>query len=43
MESTADMAMAGQIFQNMVMEQAIKDKTEQYKKEQEAAMEMPGW
>lgn len=32
MESAADMQMAGQIFQDMVMQQAIKDKTEQYQK-----------
>ena len=37
------MQMAGQIFQDMVMQQAIKDKTEQYQKAQEEAMEMPGF
>ena len=43
MQAKGDMAMAGQIFQDMVMEQAIKDKTEQYNKEQEEAMDMPGF
>ena len=35
-ETTADMKLAGGIFNEMVMQEAIKDKTEQVQKEMEA-------